>query len=1084
MNIDDLAKLQQAASNPLNNVWVTANAGTGKTKVLIDRILRLLLKGTSPEQILCITYTKAAIREIENRIVSSLSRWSYIPEDSLTQELTSLLGSSLAGDKAQLAATLHTARSLCHEVLSTPSGVKVLTIHSFCQAFIKKFFLEARVNSNFKILNEEPLLLQELNEQLFSHIATDITSPAPKIESSILEYFTPTSLKLFLEDEVPRYSHQLIELMEPTAAKDSPQSRLSFEKKQSQAKFSAPKEQQNIQEKILAYVYSWVKNGAHPEGPDPSKPPSVTSPESSHSLKTTEAHSKKTLQILNKNQAALEVAAAKLSEAAREISFKATDAKFLAALQNWLAHLSKGEELPLSVWYFTFHTKTYTPRKTLLTKSGWALLSLQEKELFQEEASTIAHLYEAQLTQELCHKCAHILTFGIYTAQLYAEAKTEALVLDYNDLIRLTLGMLINKMGFMPWVNYSVNAQVSHLLIDEAQDASPEQWGLILALVDNIFSSEQTLTPGEKTVFVVGDLKQSIYSFQGAYPAYLATVKQKIKESLSSHGLELTHLTFSTSFRSGPAIIQYVNQAVPILFEQQKEPLELTGLTHQCLPRDLPGKVELYIITPPEETPSKEPPKELSLKGAATSVEAPKGSNLSPETPAPHPTESLYQEVVNHVEKLIKVQGYQAQDIMILQEKRSTGHGDLQKLSYMLQNKGIAVSGLDRYQLLDHIIVRDLLALAKYILQPYDDFNLACLLKSPIFNFSEQELASLLTASVSGSQGAAEAPPEEGATPTLTTGANQASYPQPSRGSLVAKLHAWASLTPSTTHAHSGFDSNGQIIIKARSALTYLGHVTAAATQQLSLPFLFYQLIFELPLPSKEEAFNNSVQPHSSAAHLEPSLPLRPTFGVNNRGAEATKPAPEPLTPQRGPMRSVVSPSNNEEAAAKTVATLYTKLLGQDAPNTLDEFLNQVINFEETQSVSSLYHFVHYLEKVSSEVKKETSQASNYVRLLTIHGAKGLESKVVFLLDSTKSSIERNLLQYNNAKKDNVTLWVRPTQNDFVTPPLADRLENQKAESAAEKQRLLYVALTRAKESLFIYTLPDSQFHSWLPNPK
>ena len=139
---------QHRASDPAASVWVGASAGTGKTKVLTDRVLRLLLGGTAPERILCLTFTRAAAAEMALRITRDLARWTVADDDALAASLKVLTGA----EPAQ--ATLDRARRLFAAVLDVPDGLKIQTIHAFCQSLLRRFPLEAGVAPNFEIADE------------------------------------------------------------------------------------------------------------------------------------------------------------------------------------------------------------------------------------------------------------------------------------------------------------------------------------------------------------------------------------------------------------------------------------------------------------------------------------------------------------------------------------------------------------------------------------------------------------------------------------------------------------------------------------------------------------------------------------------------------------------------------------------------------------------------------------------------------------------------------------------------------------------------------------------------------------------
>ncbi|HEX2752507.1 MAG TPA: UvrD-helicase domain-containing protein, partial [Alphaproteobacteria bacterium] len=146
---------QAAAANPLKSVWVGASAGTGKTKVLIDRVLRLMLprdgmgveSATRPEKVLCLTFTKTAAAEMSNRIYRDLAKWAVVDEGTLIKDLTALL------HVPPTAETVQEARRLFARVLDTPGGLKIMTIHSFCQSVLKRFPVEAGLPPYFDLMD-------------------------------------------------------------------------------------------------------------------------------------------------------------------------------------------------------------------------------------------------------------------------------------------------------------------------------------------------------------------------------------------------------------------------------------------------------------------------------------------------------------------------------------------------------------------------------------------------------------------------------------------------------------------------------------------------------------------------------------------------------------------------------------------------------------------------------------------------------------------------------------------------------------------------------------------------------------------
>ena len=142
----DLA--QRKALDPAASVWVSASAGTGKTKVLTERLLTLMLNGTDPARLLCLTFTRAAAAEMANRVNAKLAEWTVLPRGRLAQELVKLTGRNPRDED------FARARQLFAKVLDTPGGAKIETIHAFCQALLRRFPLEAAVPPEFVVIDE------------------------------------------------------------------------------------------------------------------------------------------------------------------------------------------------------------------------------------------------------------------------------------------------------------------------------------------------------------------------------------------------------------------------------------------------------------------------------------------------------------------------------------------------------------------------------------------------------------------------------------------------------------------------------------------------------------------------------------------------------------------------------------------------------------------------------------------------------------------------------------------------------------------------------------------------------------------
>ena len=180
----EVNKEQQLASNPFLSAWVSASAGSGKTKVLTDRVLNLMLTNGNPEKILCLTFTKVAAAEMSNRLTDILKRWAMADDNELKQQIFQLLQEE-PDEKL-----LMRAKSLFTKVLEIPGGLKMMTIHSFCTSLLHRFPLEADVPPNFTVLEDltaNQMMQSALNDVLNDeNVALDIAKLASFISQEDL----------------------------------------------------------------------------------------------------------------------------------------------------------------------------------------------------------------------------------------------------------------------------------------------------------------------------------------------------------------------------------------------------------------------------------------------------------------------------------------------------------------------------------------------------------------------------------------------------------------------------------------------------------------------------------------------------------------------------------------------------------------------------------------------------------------------------------------------------------------------------------------------------------------------------------
>lgn len=828
MNIKELSNLNTAqflAADPKISAWVAASAGTGKTKVLTDRLLNLLLHGVTPERILCLTFTKAAASEMANRLMSRLAQWAIIPDLDLRRELK-----YLTGDESLTPSLISRARQLFFLVLDAPGGMKIQTIHGFCQSVLARFPIEADVPSHFRILDDilsEDLLLEAQHK-----------------------VFNEPSLK----------AQKALEILNPYMADQ---------------RFAA----------ILKDLYN---------------------------------SRSRILSLLSKYQN-LQNYAQKLTQF-MEINV------FVSSLEDLLEPdilpKIKAQFVPTDQVYEDY-VSVYLTQKNEIRKK----LSSEQ----QPEAERAFKFNQSVLALGIAQRTIAILVLFDEIIQEYQNNKSSRGVLDYDDLIYKTQ-KLLTQSEIASWVLYKLDGGIDHLLIDEAQDTNSSQWDIILSLTQEFFAQGES----KRTVFAVGDAKQSIYSFQGANPEDFLRFKEHFANLTQAFGMGWRDVELNLSYRSTAAILTIVDEIFANSQTQQGVSFGKTDIVHHVhreVPIDqLPGLVELWPLISAENY-------EENTEKCGWPLPLERVEGKSPQLKLAH---FLADQIASWIQSKGVLpstnDSIQPKDILILVRKR----GELaDEIIRALKKRRIPVAGSDRLVLTDHIAVMDLLALGQFILLPEDDLTLACVLRSPLIGLSEEDLFTL-------------------------------SYGR------VGNL--WSSLR------HK-------------------------ATESSSYEFAYRWL--------------------SSCTHEADLLPVYEFYNWV-------------LTQGEGRRR-------------------FLSRLGHEVEDALDEFLTQCLVYDR-EYPSSLQGFVHFISHQNQEIKRDSSDTlHNQVRLMTIHGSKGLQAPIVILPDT--GDVRRDKREELLWAED--FLLLRPTkeQNTNKTQFFQEEAEQRHIE---EKNRLLYVALTRAQDRLYV----------------
>jgi ATP-dependent helicase/nuclease subunit A len=649
----DLIRVQIEASDPAVSAWVAANAGSGKTHVLAQRVMRLLLEGVNPARILCITFTKAAAANMANRIFDDLRRWTALDDDALDDAIRAI--SDLRPDAGRRAL----ARRLFAMALETPGGLKVQTIHAFCTRMLQQFPFEANVAARFSVL-DETAESQLLNEITLNVLLEASLGPDAPLGRALATAITTASDQVFKEA-----------LGEAIRKRDA--------------------------------VRAWIDHGGSIERAI------------ARLCGALGIAAEDTLEEVEKEIVEGRVLPSSQWRAVAEVCKASTSNDQEQCARLMAASVATGSEQVEAYLRVFFDTKL-KPRTHLLTKP----LANQHPALacrLAEEQARLIPLHERRKALACRNRTAALITIADAVISRYQAAKDRGGLLDYDDLIDKTLILLGDDRA--AWVHYKLDQGIDHVLIDEAQDTSSKQWEIIRRLTEEFFAGAGARAV-RRTIFAVGDEKQSIFSFQGAVPHAFAEMQASFQRAHAACGMAFVPLKFKHSFRSGANVLGAVDDVFARNAIHSSVTSDPDGIPpHIALPEAAPGLVEIWDTIKPQD------------KHEIEAWDAP-----FDELTERSPQARLAAKLANNVKRWTK-QGVRAGDVLVLVRQR----GPLfDAIIRALKDAQIPVAGADRLVLTEHIAVMDLMALADALLLPEDDLALASVLKSPLFGFDDEDL--------------------------------------------------------------------------------------------------------------------------------------------------------------------------------------------------------------------------------------------------------------------------------------------------------------------------------------------------------
>ncbi|WP_264683318.1 MULTISPECIES: UvrD-helicase domain-containing protein [unclassified Wolbachia] len=648
--------MRSNAINPNFSVWVSASAGTGKTKILIDRVLRLLLE--NKRNILCLTFTNAAANEMEDRIYSTLSKWAICPEGILVTDLEQLAQCVTRENKDYLTR----ARRLFSELENL--GLNIQTIHAFCYKLISSFPTEAGIAPNCTLSECKELHSIVFEKTLHNEtVQDDINIVAAEIDENKLRDLLYTLCikrsalennlgyikdKLSVPDKIDNLQNETIEQIKRLAKI------LSKGSKRDQS--------------YSAILYDWCNSTK-------SSVPNVIIP-----VLDTGIQKKRNM----------------------DPSVKHWDDNKIENLAKVFLKSESYEKKSIS---------------SIITKGALEKFEDVEQMIESIQNALFTHVKDINSYQIFARTSSLLSIFKVYV-DLYNSEKSKNALLDYDDIINLATNLLSNP-GYKDWILFNLDQKIDHILVDEAQDNSISQWKIITNLCNEFFTGGDE----KRTLFVVGDVKQSIYRFQGANPHLFNYMQQYFHTKTG--GRDWVSCQLEKSFRSTPEVLMLVDR----IFNNFREEISFNDNKIKHIPyrENDQGYIEIWPLLP----------KYKEEEQQALQLTQRKDYVVTDRLLA----QAIAQRIHNWLNEgrilVAKDRHIEPRDIMILVRQRNV------LVDYIiseLKKVNVPVIGRDYFRIMDYIAVQDLIALAEFLLLQANDLALANVLKSPLFNFTEDDL--------------------------------------------------------------------------------------------------------------------------------------------------------------------------------------------------------------------------------------------------------------------------------------------------------------------------------------------------------
>ncbi len=868
---------QKDAANPNFSVWVSASAGTGKTTVLVSRLLRLFLSNIDPTKILCLTYTNAGAIEMQDRIFKRARSWSVMNDADLEIEIKNLFTTDIEKfdfSKVNIADLKITARKLFSKLIDNPIPLKIYTIHAFCQSVLKRFPIEANISPHFKII--EPIDAQRLLNSAYKEFLINIRNKKDDNSVDLLNQF-----ELLTKNLSQTVFEDLIEA-------------IIAEREKFNNLLNEYKTFDNIKTELHSEVFNDYKGINIPDDAE----------ELLHNFieNIPTCLIEKYITILSTSSEARQKKAPVLR--------KFLDGDIETKIKNIDAYKS------------AFKNNRTAP---LLLKSE----EKDNPQLLDDllmEADRVKQTFEIISCIRIYNLTVAVIKIALTLMDIYKRLKDKEGVMDFSDLIE-TVENLFKKPNISEWILYKMDGGISHILIDEAQDTSPIQWDIVDTLTEEFFTTAR----GEKnikSIFSVGDRKQSIFGFQGADISLFEKYKKHFKERVERGNFVFKDLPLNRSFRSCKNILNLVDKILNDSAKVDGVLLPDEKITHIPNRTDFNGYVELIPLAKAQHDESEsfvKPPVDVvnisNAKITASDIVAQKIRNI-----LDNDFISAGKDSKRKVEP---------KDIMILVQKRSSSDYLINKL----HEYNIPFSGQDKLNISENIAVEDLISLIKFTLSTYDDLSLAEVLKSPLYNLDDDDLFELC---------------------------------------YNRKSSLWNALKDNEKYKNI-YDELCELVELSR----------------IQTPFLFFDYVLKV----KDKRKN------------------------------------------------------------------FIARFGDVIDDVLNEFIQKCLYYDKEKLGKTLFDFFAWFTSSKIEVKRDMEQINNCVRIMTVHGSKGLEAPIVFLFDANvnEASLKDKILW-----NDKGLPFLKTSDFQNINSNFADIYNHTKNLNEEEFYRLLYVAMTRARDKLYI----------------